>query len=407
MAAIATLSSNAFAADTLADTFKNGTLTGEIRTYYFDKDVANDTQGHETIFASGVMLSYVTDSFKGFKAGVTFQSSATPFSDDASKQLYKSDMWAQGAQLSESYLAYTLGKTDAKIGRMYLSTPLIAGSGSRLIKEAFEGVHITNKDIANTTLGAVYIDKFQARTNRTGKIGEFVAYGDCMYSLYAINKSLEGLTLTLAWAQNKERNEVPRSGITKATDLDIYHIEAIYANKIGAFGYNISGQYWLNEYSSVNAGQDDSIYGYALKAGASYADISGYLAYSQISNDQNIPGTYGYRYMSHGAGNGSDVIYTNALISSYNYDPHMKAYALGLDYKITPSTSVGTIYAYTDTNTDVARSIDNEKVSYTGFYASYAFSGTLKGLTVVTQYEDLGKDKEGGHEFRFKGSYKF
>ena len=52
MAAIATLSSNAFAADTLADTFKNGTLTGEIRTYYFDKNVANDTQGHEAIFAS-------------------------------------------------------------------------------------------------------------------------------------------------------------------------------------------------------------------------------------------------------------------------------------------------------------------------------------------------------------------
>ena len=52
MAAIATLSSNTFAADTLADAFKNGILTGEIRTYYFDKNVVNDTQGHKAIFAS-------------------------------------------------------------------------------------------------------------------------------------------------------------------------------------------------------------------------------------------------------------------------------------------------------------------------------------------------------------------
>ncbi|AFL67366.1 OprD family outer membrane porin [Sulfurospirillum barnesii] len=387
MAALATLSSNAFAADSLADAFKNGKVAGEIRAYYFSRDIPNDHKGHEDIFATGLMLNYVTDSFMGFRAGATFQSSATPFADDDGKAMFTRDMWAQGAQLSEAYLAYTLGKTDVKVGRMYMGTPLIAGSGSRLIRESFEGALITNKDIPDTTLGAVYINKFQARTNRDGDIGEFDSYFDGMYSLYAINKSIAGLTLTGAWAKINDYVA------TRHSDLDIYNAEVVYANKMGAFGYNLSGQYWFNHHSSVAAGQDDTIDGYGLKAGASYADISAYVAYSKISDDNTPAGQ-----LVHGAGNGSDLIYTNSIIGSYNYTPDMKAYAGGLDYKITPASTIGTVYTYTNTK--------NEEVSYTGFYASYTFSGELKGLSVSAQYETIGKDGD-GDQFRFRGSYKF
>lgn len=392
LAALATLSSNAFAADNLADAFKNGKLTGEIRTYYFSRDKTGDAQGHQDIFASGLMLNYVTDSFMGFRAGATFQSSATPFVDDDGKAMFTRDMWAQGAQLSEAYLAYTLGKTDVKVGRMYMGTPLIAGSGSRLIKESFEGALITNTDIPNTTLGAVYADKFQARTNKEGDIGEFEDYYDGMYSLYAINKSIAGLTLTGAWAYINDDD-------TLGSNLNIYNLEAIYANKIGAFGYNLGAQYWLNDYSSVSTGEDDSIYGYGLKAGASYANLSGYLAYSKISDDDNTP----MGQLLHGAGNGTDLIYTASIIGSYSYYADMKAYAAGLDYKINPSTNVGTVYVATTNDANFAADAD---VSYTGFYASYSFSGALKGLSVVAQYETIGKDAD-GDQFRFKGSYKF
>ncbi|NCD12914.1 MAG: outer membrane porin, OprD family [Epsilonproteobacteria bacterium] len=392
MAALATLSSNAFAADNLADAFKNGKVAGEIRAYYFSRDIPNDHQGHEDIFASGLMLNYVTDNFMGFRAGATFQSSATPFVDDDGKTMFRRDMWAQGAQFSEAYLAYALGKTDVKVGRMYMGTPLIAGSGSRLIRESFEGALITNKDIPDTTLGAVYIDKFQARTNKEGDIGEFEDYYDGMYSLYAINKSIAGLTLTGAWAYINDDN-------TLDSNLNIYNLEAIYANKIGAFGYNLGAQYWLNDYSSVSAGEDDSIYGYGLKAGASYANLSGYVAYSKISDDDNTP----MGQLLHGAGNGTDLIYTASIIGSYSYYADMKAYAAGLDYKINPSTNVGTVYVATTHDANFAIDAD---VSYTGFYASYSFSGALKGLSVVAQYETIGKDAD-GDQFRFKGSYKF
>lgn len=382
------LTTSSFASDTLEDAFKQGKVTGEIRAYYFERDTGIKDAN---ILATGLMLNYVTDSFKGFKVGTTFQSSSTPFADEDAKALFIRDMWAQGAQLSEVYVAYTLGKSEAKVGRMYLSTPLIAGSGSRLIRESFEGASIINTDIPSTTLGAVYIDKFQARTNRAGDIGTFAQYGDGVYSLYAINKSIEGLTIMGAWAQINDYNKVLKTALD--ADLDIYATEIIYEHKMGAFGYTLSGQYWFNKYNSVSAGTDDTINGYGLKAGASYADLSGYLAYSKISDD-----TVAANQLLHGVGNGSDLIYTNSLISSYNYDPDMKAYAVNLEYALTQSAKIGTLYTYTDTK--------NVEVSYTGFYASYAFSGELKGLNIIAQYENLGEDKD-GHELRFKGSYKF
>jgi hypothetical protein len=387
--AILGLSISTFAADSLEEAFKNGKVTGEIRAYYFDRD---NGAKEENILATGLMLNYVTDSYNGFKIGTTFQSSSTPFASDEAKTLFIRDMWAQGSQLSEAYLAYTLAKTEAKAGRMYLSTPLIAGSGSRLVRESFEGFTLTNTDISDTTLGAVYVDKFQARTNRAGNIGQFKPYGDGVYSLYAINKSILGLTISVAWAQIEDFNTV--LGTTLNTDLDIYNTEVIYTNKIGAFEYNLSGQYWFNKYSEASVGTtDDTIYGYGLKAGVSYAAVSGYIAYSKISDD-----AVAANQLLHGVGNGSDLIYTNSLISSYNYDPDMKAYAANLEYALTSDAKIGTLYTYTDTK--------NVEVSYTGLYASYSFNGALKGLSLIAQYEDLGKDKD-GNEFRIKGSYKF
>lgn len=388
MTAVMTLSSNSFAADTLADAFKNGSLTGEIRAFYFDRDTGTR---NENILATGLMLNYVTQNYEGLKAGITFQSSSTPFASDDAKSLFVRDMWAQGGQLSEAYLAYTLGKTEFKGGHMYIATPLVVGSSSRVIRESFEGFSITNTDLPNTTLGAVYVDKFQARTNRAGDVGKFAQYGDGAYSLYAINKSIEGLSLSGAWARIQDYNKV--MGFSSNTDLDIYNAEIIYTNKLNNLVYTLSGLYWFNKYNTTTAGTDDSINGYAFKAGTSYRDISGYVAYSQISDD-NVAANQ----LWHGVGNGSDIIYTNSLISSYNYSPDMKAYAANLEYSITPAAKVGTLYTYTDTK--------NTEVSYTGVYVSYTFDGSLKGLSVSSQFETIDQDRD-GQEFRFKGSYKF
>ncbi len=205
---IAGLASSSFAADTLADAFKNGKVTGEIKAFYFDRDtgdaVASAGLGNAPLFDLGLMLNYVTDSLNGFKIGATVQTSNAPFANEDAKLAYAKDMYGPGAQLSEAYVEYTFGKTTAKVGRQFISSPLVGGSGSRIIKDSFEGATVINTDLPDTTLGFGYIDKWQARTNygfapkTLGEMADFKQIGDGGYTLFAINKSLPGTMLSAA-----------------------------------------------------------------------------------------------------------------------------------------------------------------------------------------------------------------
>ena len=69
------------------------------------------------------------------------------------------DLDAKGAVLSESYLQYDLYKTRFKGGRQHIVMPLIANSGSRMIKESFEGYFLSNTDLPDTTLSAGWVNR--------------------------------------------------------------------------------------------------------------------------------------------------------------------------------------------------------------------------------------------------------
>lgn len=385
--AVAGLTTSSFAADTLADAFKNGKLTGEIKAFYFDRDTGTNVSaigsGDASIFVTGLMLNYVTDSLAGFKVGATAQSSHAPFADEDAKLTFAKDMYGSGAVLSEAYLEYTFGKTTAKIGRQFISSPLVANSGSRVIKDAFEGATLINTDLPNTVLGFGYVDKWQARTNQgwapksTG-MADFKQVGDGAYTLFAINKSIPGVMLSAAWAGIEEfgANE----------DLDLYRFEVKYDGKASNFTYNLGGQYFVTEYSATTKDAE----GFALKAGVGIAAIDAYVAYSKIENKGKV---------KYGLGYGADSLYTQSPIISDNYEPGTEAYAIDVAYKITKDAKVGIDYLVTE---DPVRG----DLSYSAVYGSYAFDGALKGLSVLAQYEKEGKDGN-DEEFRFKANYKF
>ena len=389
LAAIAVVgfTSSSFAADTLADAFKNGKITGELKAFYFDRDtgvdVASVGAGDASIFVTGVMLNYVTDSLMGFKFGTTVQSSSAPFASDDAKDVFVKDMYGSGAVLSEAYLEYTFAKTTAKIGRQFISSPLVASSGSRVIKDSFEGATLINTDLPNTTIGFGYVDKWQARTNQgwapksTG-MADFKQVGDGAYTLFAINKSIPGLMLSGAWAGIEE--------FSAGEDLDLYRFEARYDGKATDFTYNLGAQYFSTQYSGVTKDAN----GYALKAGVGVGSIDAYVAYSKISDDGKV---------KYGLGYGADTLYTQSPIISDNYEPDTEAYAIDVAYKFNADAKIGVDYTQTD---DPARG----DLSYSAVYGSYAFSGSLKGLSILVQYEKEGKDGN-DEELRVKTSYKF
>ncbi len=380
---VAGLSTSSFAADTLADAFKNGKVSGALQAYYWSQD--NGTTDAD-IFTAGIDLSYETASFYGFGFKATFQSSSAPFADDDAKTggaNFAGDMWGSGAQLSEAFLSYSAAKTTIFVGRMYLDTPLVASSGSRMNKEAFEGAAVINTDLADTTLIAGYVQKFQSRTDGTGNFGKFkktaattigtVPFEDGAYTLAAINKSISGLTLTAAYVDVIDVAEVA-------------YAEAAYKGKASGFEYGLAAQYYFSEVD----GQDDTNL-YAVKGDVTLGAFNVYAAYSKTDEAFDVVA---------GLGNGADLAYTGSPLNSNSYAADTEAYKVGASYAIMKNANIGINYTVNDIDAT------STKVTYTAFEADYAFEGALKGLGVAFIYEDIGEDAD-GNEMRLNVNYKF
>lgn len=327
---VAGLTSSSFAAsDSLADAFKNGKVTGELRAWYFDRDTGDQNtntlaKGDADIFSTGVMLSYVTDSLNGLSLGATFQGNYAPFADNEAKNLYGTDMYGSGAVLSETYLTYTLGKTTAKVGRQFIASPLVNSSGSRMIKEAFQAAVLINTDLPNTTLVAGYSDKFQGRTSNYDRsvagadsdISSFkkeaVFYGtgttagsnvfgfDGAFTAAAINKSITNLTLI---GQYLFVNDVE---FTNGGDANVFYAEGNYVLPLSNMKLLFDATYRGSRTSNPTF---DSFHveGDMFQGRVGFSELAGFkasFAYSTVSNDQSV---------LLGAGNGPTT-YTAPLI---------------------------------------------------------------------------------------------
>jgi len=392
---------------------KNGKVNGELKAYYFTTD---NGQKDADIFSTGAMLSYKTASLYGLSLGLTAQASASPFANDDAKDMFNSSMYGSGAALSEAYVAYNIGKTTAMVGRMFLDTPLVSGSGSRIIKEAFEGAAVINTDLPNTTLIAGYVQKFQSRTNRDGNVGEFtknfstnsgpnVDLDNGGYTLAVINKSIPGLTLTGAYAYADAYLE--DSGTVYVDGgVNIAYIEALYEGKVGEIGYTLGLQDYYNKINDSTT-SDDTINVYAVKAGLSYKGINGTVAYSQVSDDNVAAGA-----VLSGLGNGADLLYTDPVIAMNGYNRDTKSYLIDLNYDITAAANVGIRYVIADgylsptSNPRTDAGTGKYKDASSAVYGTYKFDGSLKGFSLGAQYEHQDKDVD-GDDLWVKANYKF
>lgn len=434
---VAGLTSSSFAADTLADAFKNGKASGELKAWYFDRDtdnVNNGTlaKGNADIFSTGVMLSYVTDSLYGLSLGATFQSNHAPFADDDAKNLYGTDMYGSGAVLSEAYAVYTVGKTTAKVGRQFIASPLVASSGSRIIKEAFQAAVLINTDLPNTTLVAGYSDKFQGRTSDydrsvagvDSEISSFkkeaVFYGtgttagsnvfgfDGAFTAAAINKSIQNLTLT---GQYLFVNDVE---FTNGGDATVYYAEGNYVMPLSNAKVLLDATYRGSRTSNATF---DSFHveGDMYQGRVGFSELAGFkasFAYSTVSDDQSV---------LLGAGNGPTT-YTAPLIrgAEATSGANTDAYKLevGYDFSKVGVAGLKALAQYVKINQDRATNtsgivlngatVDTE-ATYLEAQLSYDLP-SIKGLTLSLEYEDGEVETattKNTSDIRFRANYKF
>lgn len=378
VASLMLVSTQSFSADTLASAFESGKVSGEIKSQYFQKEVADKKV---SVWNNGGNLSYVTGDFYGFKSGVTFQAASVTASDlDNAPTAYNKDQNVSGAVLSQAYLQYTVANTSAKVGRQYISTPLVEGSGSRMFKESFEGLVISNTDISNTTIVAAYVDKEQYRTNIASggtdvkAVSDFEQVQDGAYTVYANNKSIKDLTVDAQYALINSN--------TNATD----DTKAFYA----AGSYNINPFTIETQTYQTDNGDTTNSKGsaYGINLLANFDKLSLGAAYSTIDNDANIVP---------GIGNGADYLYTGPWIYGGVYDADTDAYKLSAGYKITADLSFDLIYG-------AWKTASNPTSSETDYMATYAFNKNFSTKLVFATYDNLADES---YRSRLYASYKF
>lgn len=392
--AITSITSSSFAADSLVEAFSNGKVKGEIKSYYFDENYDSASTSDNSIWANGGMLNYVTDSFKGAKLGTTFQTSHVgSIDDDKSKQAKTMD--ASGSVLSEAYLEYKYKNTSFKGGRQFISLPLIKGSGSRLIKESFEGYFLTNKDIPDTLISLGKVTKYQTRTDsvtsqtnsasfsntdvNAGDVGGFNKIGtDGALSLYVKNNSIKNLTLQAHYVDF----------VDEVKDL---YVDATYKFE-GEFKPFIAAQYYNSNYDLATK-NNSSLLGY--KIGATFFTVDFHAAYTSTDDKGNV---------NRGIGEAATASFTSSTSTVGNYYAGTDSWQIGAAKKF---GNLSTKVAYT--NSDSLLTKNELKQTYLGL--KYKFGGAFKNLAVSGDYTiyEYGKGNESKDkdELRAKVIYSF
>lgn len=372
-------------AESLEEFFSKGKIKGEIKSYYFSKDYEGNSVSDASIFVNGGSLGFVSDDFKGFRVGTTFQTSHVASKDDKSNK-YRTTMDASGTVMSESYIEYTHtnSQSNIKIGRQFMNLPMVAGSLSRLIIQSYESYVLTNTTLPNTKVVAAYVDKFQARTDGNGGAPKFEKAGiDGVNTLFVENSSVSNLLLKAQFIDVKKDYE---SFYADGT----YHFDSEFKPFLGFRFYG----------TNHNAAGEKSSTQMGIKTGVTIYDINFFTSFTKTHKDGDIERGIGFG--------------TEALYSAITTSPTTSAFRAGSEtFQIGASYNFGKLYSrlfYTtiDLPTNGA-SITTADLDETTLNLRYKFEGKFKGLSASIDYAliNSGIQNQEKNTLRTKLKYSF
>ena len=379
LVASACLLSNVQAEDTLKEAFQNGKVKGEIRSYFFQEDY--DTTGRSSNLHFGGFLNYETADFYGLNAGATFQVSSV--GDIHGTNKFVDDEDASGSVMSEAFVTYTRENTSVKAGRQFIGTPLLAGSGSRMVRQSFQGYTLVNTDIPDTKVIAAYVDRFQKRTDGAGNPGKFtksfntnsssdaVTLEDGAYSVYAENKSISNLTAQLQY-------------LNAVDSFKSYYADATYDVGTKA-NVAVTGQYIGTDYNSATTSGSF----YALRVASSYDAFNVKLSASTNSSNGDVESGLGY---------GADTALTGSEIYGgyHAYKTDAKAYQVNFGTKIA-DISLNLIHSAYNLVNETDKKETDLVVSY----------DIIENLNLNLLHANFQGEDDKNYETRVKLTYKF
>ncbi|MDO9208464.1 MAG: hypothetical protein Q8R86_00720 [Sulfuricurvum sp.] len=288
--------------------------------------------------------------------------------------------------VEEAYLAYTMGKTTAKIGRQALSTPLAFTENWNVVDNTFEAAVLLNNDLPDTTLVGAWVGKHNGvgllqptagRGTTVAYSGDFSTFAtDGAYAFAAVNKSIPNTTLQ-AWYYD----------VVQVADAYWLQADAKVMDMV-----NVGVQYAGMDPKLASSGTSDrSTDVLAVKAAVDVAGVNLYAAYSTVG-----AGTLGFANVATGD---KSSVYT-ALGSVYMDGeiaaaPDTDTWKIGASTKMVPGVSLSASYAQAETgsNGGTAGAIAGASTLNTDFTAWDVIANTKVGpLDVTAIYTQFDKD---------------
>lgn len=395
------ITSSAFAEDdatSLREVFEKGKVSGSLKSYYYAETFDTDTKEDSDIWANGGNLNYETGKLYGLRLGGEFQASFIGYKDDKSS-VTKGSMDAEGAVLSEAYLQYDLFRTSFKGGRQHINLPLIANSGSRLIKESFEGYLFTNTDIHDTTINIGWVRKYQTRTdqssygdnwfvdyeeNGSGKPGDFYDIGDDgVFSFYMKNSTVKNLAVQAHY-----------------TDV-LNEVAGLYADAKYTFDEvttkpYVAGQYYYSNYD--DSAKDDN-YLLGFRAGLNVVGIDLFAGYTTVGGSAGDASVY------RGLGQAAYYQYTDTTktAGAAAFEAGTDSYQAGVGYNYEKSFTSKLRFSRFDNPSDNA-DLDEYTLNL-----AYNFGGMFEHLSIAVDFTilDYENDLKDATDLRTRLVYSF
>jgi hypothetical protein len=330
-------------------------LFGNLRLGFIhaEDEVGVETDGS----AIGGKLGYISPTWNGLSAGATFYTTGELF-DDENGDFFSSENGSYSI-LGEAYVQGVYGNTMLRIGRFELDTPHADTDDIRMVPNTFQGLLLTNSDIAGTTLYLTHLDQWAGVDSDIPEEFQEMNGDDGITAVGAVYEGIDKLALQGWYYLGR--------GFAK-----LLYLEAVYEADSFTLGAQFGSQ---SDETSDNSGPDGDVWG--ITGSYTLYDVTLIAAYNDVS------GT-----VTNGFGGGP--YFTSADDHTIDGIEDQEATALGVEYGGVEAVTVGLLH------------VDFEVgEAETDYYASYEVNEQL-GVELI--YTDMHDD---GDYIRLMANYGF
>ncbi len=367
--------------------FKDGTVSGNIRSMYSLYDNDNETDTYAT--ALGGQIKYELAKYKGFNAGFAFRTSqdlsfASGDTDEGKRNDELSS--AQGAytELTQAYIDYGYDKFDFRAGRQLIDTPLADSDDIRMIPNTFEA-YVASYENESVFVEAGYLTKWQGEDAGLDSEEAWVKTGKDGVGFAGIAYGSDYLDANVWYYRFSNASKADIANGADANGNESFYIDAIgkYVLEEGVELHG--GAQYLKQKELDNSGVEASIYGVMGELVIGGLGLN--VAYNKAQKQEGKHSFSGY---------GGGTLFTNMdamILDEITHDRDAQAVVAGFVYEW---SGFGFLYAYGDFSGEEDASSQKAHIVEQNIGAQYTPNEefTLGVIYVIDQNKEDGSSSD-------------